>query len=127
MNKFFLALLGLCIALGVLIYAGSSILSGWGILPKTGMIGNFILAGVTALSYWFGISGLKGKNQFAFVRRIYLSTFVKLFICAIAILIYAFLNRGHLSLGTIIFLFVLYAIYSIIETKNLMAQAKKAK
>ncbi len=125
MDRFYIILIAVFCGVNGLGIAYSHLLQGWGIDNIAGMIANVILAVVSAFLYYFGKKGIKDSNQHAFIRRVYLSTFAKLFICAIGILVYAFLFREHLNIGTIILFFVLYVIYTVIETWSLMKEAKK--
>lgn len=124
MDKFYIILIAIFCGINGLGIAYSHLLEVWGIENVAGMIGNVVLAAITALSYYFGTKGIKTNNHHRFIRQVYLSTFVKLFICAIGVLIYAFINRDALSLGTLILFFLLYILYTIVETWNLMKAAK---
>jgi|SRR5690625_3042126 len=124
MDRFYIILIAIFCGVNGLGIAYSHLLQEWGIDNIAGMVGNIILVVVTAASYYIGIRGLKNENQHAFVRQVYLSTFFKLLICAIGILIYAYVFRGSLHIGTIILLLGLYIIYTVLETLSLMKAAK---
>lgn len=124
MDRFYIILIVIFCGINGLGIAYSHLLQGWGISSIAGMIANVLLAIITAISYYWGTKGIEEESQHVFVRRIYLSTFVKLFICAIGVLIYAFLNKHHIGIGTIISFFVLYIGYTVLETSSLMKAAK---
>lgn len=124
MDRFYIILIVIFCGINGLGIAYSHLLEVWGIDNIAGMVGNILLAVVTALTYEFGLKGIKDNNQHAFVRRVYLSTFIKLFVCAIGILVYAYLYRDALSTGTLILFFLLYIIYTVLETLSLMKVAK---
>lgn len=124
MDRFYIILIAIFCGVNGLGIAYSHLLEAWGVENVAGMTGNIILAAITAVSYSFAMKGIKTSNHHAFVRHIYLSIFVKLFICAIGIVIYAFLCRDSLSIGTLILFFLLYIIYTIVETWSLMKAAK---
>ncbi len=124
MDKFYIILIAVFCGINGLGIAYSHLLEVWGIENVAGMIGNIILATITALSYYFGIRGIKANSHHAFVRQVFLATFVKLFISAIGILIYAYFFRESLSIGTLILFFLLYILYTVIETLSLMKAAK---
>ncbi len=126
MDRFYIILIVIFCGINGLGIAYSQTLEGLGIEHVAGMLGNVVLAVVTALSYHFSMKGIKGNSQHTFVRQVYLSTFVKLFICAIGILVYAFLFRSSLSIGTLILFFLLYILYTILETWSLMKAARSS-
>lgn len=124
MDRFYIILIVVFCGINGLGIAYSHVLELWGIENIAGMVGNILLAGVTALSYYFSNKGIRGENNHAFVRLVYISTFVKLMICAIAVLIYAYFFRENITIGTLILFFLLYILYTIIETLSLMKVAK---
>jgi hypothetical protein len=124
MDRFYIILFIVFGGINGLGIAYSHVLEVWGIENIAGMLGNILLAGVTGLSYYFSTKGIKGESNHAFVRMVYVSTFVKLMICAIAVLVYAYFFRENLTLGTLIFFFLLYILYTVIETLSLMKVAK---
>ncbi|HLR37283.1 MAG TPA: hypothetical protein VK084_04500 [Chitinophagaceae bacterium] len=124
MDRFYIILIAIFCGVNGLGIAYSHLLEGWGIDNVAGMVANIILAVLSAALYYLGLKSIKSSNHHAFMRHVYISTFAKLFICAIGILIYAFINKEDLNLGTIILFFVLYLIYTVLETRSLMRVAK---
>lgn len=124
MDRFYLLLIAVFCGINGLGIAYSHILEQWGIVNIAGMLGNVLLAGVTAISYYFSSNGMKMKSGHAFVRGVYMSTFAKLILCAVAVLIYVAFFKTYVTKGTLILFFLLYILYTVLETISLMKVAK---
>lgn len=124
MDRFYILLIAIFCGVNGLGIAYSHILEQWGIENVAGMSGNILLAAVTALSYYFSFKGMKMKSGHAFVRGVYISTFAKMMVCAAAVIIYVSLFQEYVTKGTLILFFLLYVLYTILETVCLMKVAK---
>jgi|SRR5690606_20709584 hypothetical protein len=124
MDRFYILLIAFFCGINGLGIAYSHILQQWGIVNVAGMLGNVLLAAVTALSYYFSFRGMKMKSGHAFVRGVYVSTFVKLMVCAAAAIVYVVCFPGYVTKGTLILFFFLYVVYTVLETVSLMKVAK---
>jgi hypothetical protein len=91
------------------------------------MVGNLIVFLATILSFLFAIRGLKSANPQAFVRSMYLSIMVKLFVCIIAALIYIFIFRNNLNKPALFTCMGLYLVYTFIEVSVLTKLLKGKK
>jgi len=91
------------------------------------IVGNLILFLATLLSFLFANRGLKSSNPQAFVRSVYLSIMVKLFVCIIAALIYIFMFRNNLNKPALFTCMGLYLVYTIIEVSVLTRLLKGKK
>ena len=91
------------------------------------MVGNLIVFLATILSFLFASRGLKSTNPQAFVRSIYLSIMVKLFVCIIAALIYIFIFRNNLNKPALFTSMGLYLVYTFIEVSMLTKLLKGKK
>ena len=89
--------------------------------------GNLVLFAATLLSFLFAKRGLKSENPKAFVRGVYMSILVKLFICIIAALIYIFLFRKDLNKPALFTCMGLYLVYTFIEVSVLTKLLKEKK
>jgi Ca2+/Na+ antiporter len=87
------------------------------------MGGNILMALLSIGSYVMIMRQFR-NNPNAFVRGVFGSTFLKLMICMVAFLIYAFLNRSHIHKPTVYVLCGIYIIYSIPERVYLSKQAR---
>ncbi len=90
------------------------------------MTGNAVVALLTITSYFLVTKQLDNRPA-AFVRGVNASSFLKLFVCIIAILIYVMVNRPNVHKPTLFVLFGIYAAYTIVETWALSKLAKETK
>jgi len=111
------------IALNAFLISGSKTLSRWGIDQEVVIIGNLLLFLVSFLSFALGLRGLKNPNPHVFVRSVYSSMLIKLFLCAIAVFLYAFLNKNY-NKGALFTCMGLYLVYSFMEVSVLMKLLK---
>jgi hypothetical protein len=91
------------------------------------MVGNLVVFLATVLSFVFASRGLKSTNPQAFVRSVYLSIMVKLFVCIIAALIYIFIFRNNLNKPALFTSMGLYLVYTFIEVSMLTKLLKGKK
>ena len=90
------------------------------------MVGNLIMALLSVATFYMVTNQMKKKPD-AFVRGVYGSSFLKLFVCIVAILTYAIINKPNIHKPTLFVLFGIYAVYSVIETMLLSRLAKSVK
>ena len=87
--------------------------------------GNEVLFFVTAVSYWLHIKSLYATQiPMPFVRMVYGSLLVKMLVCLVAVLFYAWLTMA-VNRNAIIGCFVLYIIYTFLEVRILTQLTKK--
>jgi hypothetical protein len=96
----------------------------WGVDRDAMIIGNVLLFAITLLSYWIGIRGLRSPNTHAFVRGVYASMMIKLFLCAIAAFIYVSIYRESVNKPALFGTMGLYLVYSFLEVSILMKMLK---
>ena len=84
------------------------------------LIGNLILFLLSISGFLIQMRALRSANINAFIRGIYSSLLLKLFIIATAVLIYVFLNRENVNKQSLFTCMGLYFVYTIIEVKQLM-------
>ncbi len=89
------------------------------------IIGNLVLFAATLVSFVFAKRGLRSENPQAFVRSVYMSIMIKLFICLIAALIYIFLFRKNLNRPALFTCMGLYLVYTFIEVSVLTKMLKQ--
>jgi nitrogen fixation/metabolism regulation signal transduction histidine kinase len=73
------------------------------------MAGNAVMAFLCIVSYVIVTKQISNRPD-AFVRGVYASSFLKLFVCMISILVYAMVNKPHVHKPSI---FVLLGIYAV--------------
>lgn len=89
--------------------------------------GNLVVFLATLLSFLFASRGLTSPNPQAFVRSVYLSIMVKLFVCIIAALIYIFVFRNNLNKPALFTCMGLYLVYTLLEVSVLTRMLKEKK
>ncbi|MFI5185165.1 MAG: hypothetical protein ACHQF0_00405 [Chitinophagales bacterium] len=110
-----------------LFLAGKSFSEQHGFDQSVLISGNLVVFAATLLSFFFAKRGLIAANPQAFVRSVYLSIMIKLFICLIAAVIYIFLFRKNLNKPALFVCMGLYLVYTFIEVSVLTKLLKKKK
>ena len=117
----------LFIILNAFFLTGKNFLEEHGFDQSVLIVGNLIVFAATVLSFLFANRGLKSANPQAFVRSVYLSIMVKLFVCIIAALTYIFLFRNNLNKPALFTSMGLYLVYTLIEVSVLTKLLKGKK
>ena len=86
--------------------------------------GNAIMALLSLVTYSL-ITKQLDKSPQAFVRGVSGSSFLKLMVCMISILVYILLNRSSIHKPTVFVLFGIYAVYTAAETWLLSKLARE--
>lgn len=115
------------VVLNGLFIAGKSFMERHGFDQSVLIIGNLVLFGATLVSFFFAKRGLTSTNPQAFVRSVYLSIMVKLFICLIAAVVYIFMFRKNLNRPSLFTCMGLYLVYTLIEVSVLTKMLKEKK
>jgi hypothetical protein len=115
------------IVLNAFFLTGKNFLENHGFDQSVLIVGNLIVFAATLLSFLFAKQGLKSANPQAFVRSVYLSIMVKLFVCIIAALIYIFMFRKDLNKPGLFTCMGLYLVYTLIEVSILTKLLKEKK
>ncbi|HEU0112557.1 MAG TPA: hypothetical protein VFQ73_16900 [Flavisolibacter sp.] len=123
-RKSFTPVIILFIVLNGFFIAGKNLLAKWGMDRDVVIIGNLILFVITLVSFTLGQRGLKNPNPHAFVRSVYSSMMLKLFLCIIAVFIYVSLNRTSYNQPALFTCMGLYLVYSFMEVSILMKLLK---
>jgi hypothetical protein len=89
------------------------------------IIGNIILFAITMLSFVLLRKGMKTSSTPAFLRALYGSFMLKLFIGAAVVFGYAFLNKGNINKPSLFTLMFLYLVYLYMEIRTLMKLSKR--
>lgn len=87
------------------------------------MGGNIIMFLLSVFSFTIVTKNMQGKPG-AFVRSVNASTFLKLFVCIVSILIYALVNKPDIHKPSLFILFGIYIVYTAIETVLLSKTAR---
>ena len=124
-RRAFLPIVVLFIILNGLFIAGKGMLDRWGADQDVLIWGNLLLFVITLVSFLLAQKGLKSTNPHAFVRSVYGSIMLKLFVCLIAAFIYIFLNRQNLNKPAFFTLMGLYLVYTFMEVSTLTKMLKQ--
>ena len=110
----------LFVVLNAVFIAGRSVLERWGADQGVLIIGNGILFLITLMSFSLAQRGLNSPNSHAFVRAVYGSVMIKLFLCLIAAFIYISTHKGNLNKPALFTCMGLYLLYTFMEVSALM-------
>ena len=120
MRKKIMPVILMFIAITAIVFILKSVLKSIGFDINFLLIGNLILFVLSISGFLIQMRALRSANINAFIRGIYSSLLLKLFIIATAVLIYVFLNRENVNKQSLFTCMGLYIVYTIIEVKQLM-------
>lgn len=123
--KAFLPLVLFFLALNAFFIAGDAMLRRWNADRDVLIIGNLLLFVITLVSFLVSWRGLQSTNAHAFVRSVYGSIMLKLFICIIAAFIYIAVYQKNLNKPALFALMGLYLVYTFMEVSILMKLLKQ--
>jgi len=115
------------ILLSTLFLTGKNFLERGGFDQGVLITGNLVLFAATLVSFLFAKRGLRSENPQAFVRSVYMSIMIKLFISVAAALIYIFLFRKNLNRPALFTCMGLYLVYTFMEVSVLTKMLKEKK
>ena len=118
--KGLLPVIVLFVVLNAIFIAGKTVMERWGVDQGVLIIGNGILFLITLMSFTLAQKGLNSPNSHAFVRAVYGSVMIKLFLCLIAAFIYISTNKGNLNKPALFTCMGLYLVYTFMEVSALM-------
>ena len=99
---------------------GKIMLQRWGVDHEVLIAGNAILFVITLMSFSLAQRGLNSPNAHAFVRAVYGSVMIKLFLCLIAAFIYISIYKANLNKPALFTCMGLYLVYTFMEVSALM-------
>jgi hypothetical protein len=115
------------IVLNAFFLSGKNLLLRWNMDQDVVIIGNALLFLITLISFLLARRGLKNPNPHAFIRAVYLSVMLKLFVCVIAAFIYISMYRNNLNKPALFLCMGLYLVYTFLEVSVLMKMLKQKK
>lgn len=89
------------------------------------IVGNTLLFVITLISFLLARRGLDNSNPHAFVRSVYISVMLKLFVCIIAAFIYISVYKSNLNKPALFVCMGLYLAYTFLEVATLMKMLKE--
>jgi hypothetical protein len=115
------------IALNGFFISGRNMLHRWGVDQDVVIYGNLLLFLITLISWLLAQRGLANPNPHAFVRSVYMSVMLKLFVCMIVAFIYISINKTGLNKAGLFTCMGLYLVYTFLEVSLLMKVLKQKK
>jgi len=125
--KGFMPVILFFIALNGFFISGKNMLNRWGVDQDVVFYGNLLLFLITLFSWLLAQRGLNNSNPHAFVRAVYMSVMLKLFVCIIAAFIYISIARTGLNKPGLFTCMGLYLFYTFLEVSLLMKLLKAKK
>jgi hypothetical protein len=125
--KGFLPVIIFFIALNGFFISGKNMLHRWGVDQDVVIYGNLLLFLITLASWLLAQRGLRNPNPHAFVRSVYMSVMLKLFVCMIVAFIYISINKAGLNKAGLFTCMGLYLVYTFLEVSLLMKVLKQNK
>lgn len=116
-RKFLLPLLLIFILLNGLFVSAPSLLVKWGVDSFILILTNFLLLGLTFLTFFIQQKALQNANPNVFVRSVMGSMMIKMFAFIIALFVYWFLTKDKFSKATVIGAMLMYLIYLAAEVR----------
>ena len=101
-------------------------LENWNVDFVVLMVANGLLFFLSMVSYFLAQKGVKNPNPHAFVRSVYSSVFIKLFVIMIVVFIYLFTNRNNWNKPAVFVSMGLYLIYTFTEVYSFTKRLKKS-
>ena len=121
----FSPLLLLFIFINILIFIFSKSLLAFGFNLSFLLAANAIIFMITLIGFTLQAKGSKSANVNAFIRGIYASLLMKMFVIVAAILIYVSLIGAEINKPSLFTSLAIYLIYTCIEVIQLMKIARK--
>lgn len=126
-GKLFLPVLGLYVLCSSLFLMGRSWLEANEFSFNVLMAGNLILFLVSSVSLYVHVKGFLNKNVNAFLRSIYSSLLVKMFVCVAAVIVYAVVSGEQLNKPALFLCMGLYFVYTFLEVRMVFRLLKQTK
>ena len=118
-NKLFPALL-IFILVNVIVFAMKDFLSRNNVDTGFVLITNLLLFVLVAFSMLLQLGSLHSANNHAFIRGVYTSMMIRMFICMVAIFIYIYSKSGNVNKPGLFTGMGLYILYTAVEVNGLM-------
>ena len=128
-NRFreFVPIVLLFVVINSFAFSAGSMMKRWNMDQDVLIAGNLLLFAITFFSFLLAEGGLQQKNPHAFVRAIYSSIMIKLFICIIATFVYIYINKANLNKPALFACMGLYLVYTFLEVYILMKLLRQKK
>lgn len=123
--KKFIPVIGLFLLTNFIVFIFGGSLEEYGFNIGFLLVANALLFILTFLSFYLQTKGVRSSNVNAFIRGIYSSLLLKMFVIVAAILIYILLMGGETNTPSILASMGIYLVYTFLEVIQLMKIARK--
>jgi len=125
--KGFMPVILVFIVLNGFLISAKNMLQRWNVDQDVVIIGNALLFLITLCSFLLAQRGLKNPNPHAFIRSVYVSVMLKLFVCIIAAFVYIAMYKSNLNKPALFICMALYLVYTFLEVASLTKLLKQRK
>lgn len=123
--KKFIPLTALFLLINLVVFIFEPSLKGYGFNISFLLVANTILFIITFLGFYLQTKGVSSTNINAFIRGVYSSLLVKMFVVVGAILIYILMMGGAVNTPSILASMGIYLVYTTVEVVQLMKIARR--
>jgi len=123
--KKFIPVIGLFLLVNLILFIFGNSLKESGFNIGFLLAANVILFFITFLGFYVQTKGVRSTNVNAFIRGVYSSLLIKMFIIVVAIVIYILVMGGKTDKLSILTAMGIYIIYTAVEVVQLMKIARK--
>jgi hypothetical protein len=123
--KKFIPVIGLFLLINLIVFIFGNSLKEYGFDIGFLIVANLILFLLTFLGFYTQTRGVRSTNIHAFIRGIYSSFLIKMFVIVGAILIYILVMGGEANKPSILTSMGIYLVYTFLEVVQLMKIARK--
>ena len=123
--KKFIPVIGLFLLVNFVVFIFGNSLKEFGFNIGFLLVANAILFILTFLGFYLQTKGVRSTNVNAFIRGVYSSLLLKMFVIVVAILIYIVLMGGETNKPAILASMGIYLVYTALEVIQLMKIARK--
>jgi hypothetical protein len=123
----FLPVVILFVLLNTLFITGKNILYRWNADQDVLIIGNLLLFVITLLTFLLTKKAMSNPNPHVFIRSVYSSIMIKMFICIIAAFIYIAYLKTEINKPALFTCMGLYLVYTFLEVSVLTKMLKQQK
>ena len=126
-RKIFLPVILVFVILNGLIITFKTFLENNGFDRDFLIIANLLLFILSLTAFYLQQRAIQSKNPNAFVRGVYTAMIIKLFVCMIAVAVYAFMRKSNINKPALFTSMGIYILYTSFEVAGLMKVARKKK
>ena len=126
-NRIFLPVILVFVILNSFILIFKTFLENKGFDRDFLIIANLLLFVLSGTGFYLQRKGIQSNNTNAFIRGVYSSMLLKLFVCMIAVLVYVFINKSGVNKPALFASMGIYILYTAFEVAALMRFAREKK